>query len=68
MPDQDRREGAEALSVLENLIERMDALGRDAEDAAARITRALPPTLAQAHKVITDLPRRESDRWRQSRG
>ena len=41
MPDRDRRAAAEALSSLEKLIERMETLGREAEDAARRVTTAL---------------------------
>ena len=97
MPDWDRRQAAEALSTLEQLIERMGTLGQDAEDAAERITASLSGSLAseqnthqqqlvaaigdvidintersklahEAHRVITDLRRRESDRWRRSQG
>jgi hypothetical protein len=96
MPYRDRRQAAEALSALEQLIERMETLGRDAEDAAGRITVALGGNLAagpntdhqqlvaavcdvidintersklahEAYRVITDLRRRESELWRQSR-
>ncbi len=51
MPDRDRRQAAEALSALEQLIERMDALGEDAEDAAERVTHALGGTLAQSQNA-----------------
>ena len=97
MPDRDRRQSAEALSTLERLIRRMDTLGKDAEDAAERITASLSGNFApgqesdkqrliaavgdvidintersnlahEAHRVITDLRRRESDRWRRSQG
>ena len=86
---------ADALSVLEQLIDRMETLGRDAEDAADRVTSALGGSFApgqnrdqqqlvaaigdvieiatersklahEAHRVITDLRRRESERWQQS--
>jgi hypothetical protein len=96
MPDQDRRAAAEALSTLEALIERMEALGRDAEDAAVRLTTAFKkaPVSAQkadqqqiaeaigdvieivsersklahqAHRVITELRRSETDQRRRSR-
>jgi len=43
--DRDRRGTAGLLESLEKLIERMDALGRDAEDAAARVTELLRGTL-----------------------
>jgi hypothetical protein len=95
MPDRDRRQAAAALSTLERLIEQIDSLGRDAEDAAARVTSALGGKLLawqnadqrqlltaigdvieivtrrsqlahEAHRLISDLRRRESDRWRQS--
>lgn len=46
----DRRGTADALVTLEQLIERMEMLGHDAEDAAARITRALGGNL----KATTD--------------
>src|ERR1051325_11285672 len=38
MPDRDRRRTAEFLESLEKVVERMDVLGREAEDAAARVT------------------------------
>jgi hypothetical protein len=45
MSDRDRRATAESLESLEKLIERMDVLGREAEDAAARVTELLRETL-----------------------
>ena len=41
MPQRDRRQTAASLEQLERLIERMDALGAAAEDAAARITKGI---------------------------
>ena len=93
MSDRDRRQAAEALARLEQLIDRMETLGEDAEDAAERITASLSRNLApgqeidqqrlvaaigdvidinterstlahEAHRVLTDLRRREFERWR----
>jgi hypothetical protein len=41
MTDGDRRQTARSLARLQGLIDQMDALGRDAEDAAARLTQVL---------------------------
>ncbi len=41
MPTRDRRRTADALATLQRLIEEMEVLGREAEDAAARVTQAL---------------------------
>jgi hypothetical protein len=94
MPDRDRRQTADSLESLEKLIERMDALGREAEDAAARVTELLREKLDatseqrqtlltalsdvieivsergrlahKAHRLITEIRRREMNGWRRS--
>ena len=55
MPEYDRRQTAASLEALERLIDRMNQLGADAEDAAARVTKALGGTLAAADGPQQDL-------------
>lgn len=52
MPDRDRRRVAEALSLLDQLIERMETLGRDADGAVGRITTALSGSLASGQSSL----------------
>lgn len=51
MPDRDRRRAAEALSVLEQLIGRMNTLGVDAEDAVERVTEVLRGTFPEGQNT-----------------